>query len=170
MQPVATALDFLRLALIPCLTSQTERSIKLLQKSLTGLTDGLEPRGDDGGHGLSEITWPLQSVAVEAKLLALPVSCEVGSSSQAEGIEDRMTMAGLAGRRTLEVVALAHRVLAISGVIAAQAVDLRGKGRLGEQLAEVHRRIREHIPEMKPGDPPPASCEVLVAAIKSGCF
>jgi histidine ammonia-lyase len=168
MQAIASALDFMRIALVPCLTSQAERSMKLLQRSLTGLTDGLEPRGDDAGHGLSEITWPLQAMTTEAKLLAQPVSFEIGSSCQAEGLEDRMTMAGLAARRLQDMLSLAHRVLSISAIIAAQAIDLRGRERLGERLLSVHGRIRELIPEMQPGDPPPASCEELVAAITAG--
>lgn len=170
MQPVASALDFMRLALAPCLTCQAERSVKLLQKSLTGLTDGLEPEGDEDGHGLSEITWPLQALCTEAKLLAQPVSFEIGSSSQAEGLEDRMTMAGLAARRLQDMTALSQRVLSISAVIAAQAVDLRSKARLGAELLAVHTRIRALVPEMLPGDPPPASYEQLVGAIRAGAL
>ena len=168
MQAVASALDFMRLALAPCLTCQVERSVKLLQKSLTGLTDGLEPPGDEGGHGLSEITWPLQALATEAKLLAQPVSFEIGSSCQAEGLEDRMTMAGLAARRLQNMIVLTQRVLSISVIIAAQAIDLRGRDRLGEELTAVHARVRGLVPQMLAGDPPPASYEELVAAIRTG--
>lgn len=168
MQPVASALDFMRIALAPCISTQAERSIKLLQKSLTDLTDGLEPRGDSDGHGLSEITWPLQALATEAKLLAQPVSFEVGSSCQAEGLEDRMTMAGLAARRLQQMVTLTYRVLSISAVIAAQAVDIRGPERLGGGLAAAHGLIRGLVPEMRAGDPPPASCEMLLRSFEEG--
>ena len=62
MQALATTLDLARIALAPCLTSQVERSIKLLQASQSGLTDGLQPRGEDvaTGHGLSGMAWVLQ--------------------------------------------------------------------------------------------------------------
>ncbi len=69
MQALATATDVARLALAPCLTTQAERSVKLLQASETGLTDGLEPPDDANGHGLSEMAWTLQSIAAEARLL-----------------------------------------------------------------------------------------------------
>ena len=59
-QALAMALDFARIALAPCLTSGTERSIKLMQASMTGLSPGLEPANDNLGHGFSEIAFPLQ--------------------------------------------------------------------------------------------------------------
>ena len=170
MQAISSALDFARIALAPCLTSQTERSIKLLQASETGLTDGLEPIGDTGGHGLSEIAWPLQSMTTEAKLLVHPVSVEVGSSSQAEGIEDRMTMATLSARKLLEMSTLGFRCCSISTVIAAQAVNLRYSllDCLSPPLRTIHEKIRHIVPFMQPGDPPPFSLDELVEAHRDG--
>jgi histidine ammonia-lyase len=154
MQILATAMDFARLTLAPCITAQNERSMKLLQASQTGLTDGLEPKGDNMGHGLSEMTWPLQAMAVEVRLLAQPVSIEIASSTQAEGIEDRVTMAGLAARKLSDMIQLVYRVLAISVVIACQAIDLRRSGGwcsadaegntpTAEAMTELHARREE---------------------------
>ncbi len=42
--PLAAALDFLRIALAPVLTSANERMVKLLQAPLSGLPEGLSPR------------------------------------------------------------------------------------------------------------------------------
>ncbi|CAM9614397.1 unnamed protein product [Ectocarpus fasciculatus] len=169
MQAISSALDFARIALAPCLTSQTERSIKMLQASETGLTDGLEPVGDTGGHGLSEIAWPLQSMTTEAKLLVQPVSVEVGSSSQAEGIEDRMTMASLSARKLLEMTTLGFRCCSISAVIASQAVELRYSTLecLCPELRNVHDRVRRIVPFLQPGDPPPESLDALVEALRN---
>ncbi len=168
LQAVAAALDLVRIALAPCLTAQVERSIKLLQASETGLTPGLEPRGDLGGHGYSEMAWPLQGIGAEARLLHQPVSAEVGSASQAEGIEDRMTMAHLGARRTREMAALGFRVAAIGAVFACQAIDLRGVERLGPPLADRHARVRALVPGLGPGDPPPDGLEPLIAALRDG--
>ena len=147
---------------------QNERSIKLLQASETGLTDGLEPRGADPGHILSELAWPLQALTAEARLLIQPVSAEVGSSSQAESIEDRLTMAGLGARRLAEMTELGFRAAAIACVIACQAIDLRGVERLGPTVASIHGAIRQHVPALGPGDPPPADLEPLVEALRGG--
>lgn len=168
LQVIAAALDLVRIALAPCLTSQVERSVKLLQASQTGLTTGLEPPGDLGGHGYSEMAWPLQGIGAEARLLLQPVSAEVGSATQAEGIEDRVTMAHLGARRTRETAALGFRVAALGAVFACQAIDLRGADRLGPPLAERHARVRALVPGLGPGDPPPADLEPLIAALRAG--
>jgi len=168
VQALAAALDFARIALAPCLTVQNERSIKLLQASETGLTDGLEPYGADPGHSLSEIAWPLQALTVEARLLIQPVSAELGSSSQAEKIEDRLTMAGLGARRLAEMSELGFRAAAIACVIACQAIDLRGVDRLGPTMASIHGAVRRYVPPLGPGDPPPNELEPLIAALRGG--
>ena len=168
LQALSAALDFARIALAPCLTVQCERSVKLLQASQTGLTDGLEPPGDAHGHGLSEMAWPLQALTAEARLLTQPVSAETGSSTQAEGIEDRMTMAGLGARRLAEMTELGFRVAAIGCVFACQAIDLRGVDRLGDNGRALHDALRRHVPPLAPGDPPPADLEPLIASLRSG--
>ncbi len=168
LQAVAAAMDLARIALAPCLTAQCERSITLLQKSQTGLTDGLEPWDDDGGHGLSEMAWTLQGIAAEARLLIQPVSAEIGSATQAEGIEDRMTMAHVGARRLAEMIDLAFRMGAIGAVFACQAIDLRGVDRIGPALAPFHAAVRRLVPPLVPGDPPPADLEPLIAALRTG--
>lgn len=166
--PVAQALDIARLALGPCIAVQTERTLKLLQAPHSGLSDGLEPPDDPLGHGLSEFAWPLQAIAGEARLLVQAVSAELASSTQAEGIEDRMTLAPLGARRLDEQRELAERVLAIGALCACQAIDLRGAERLGGPLAAVHARVRTQVPALEPGVPVPADLEPLVAAIADG--
>ena len=53
--PLAAALDFLRVALAPALTSACERLLKLLQGPLTGLPDGLAPRQGLAENSLGEL-------------------------------------------------------------------------------------------------------------------
>ena len=168
MLPVAQALDIARLALGPCIAVQTERTLKLLQAPLTGLSDGLEPPGDPLGHGLSEFAWPLQALGAEARLLVQPVSAEIPSATQAEGIEDRMTLAPLGARRLDEQRVLANRLLSIAALCACQAIDLRGVERLGAPLAGIHTRVRSLVPPLEAGVPVPGDLEPLVAAIDAG--
>ena len=131
MLPLAAALDFLRIALAPVLTSANERVMKLLHAGFSGLAPGLAARPDLGDDGYTEFGVAGQAIAAEARLLAAPVSFELVSSTQAEGIEDRMTMAPLAARRLAEMVALGERLVAIELVVAARAIDLRAGGPLG---------------------------------------
>jgi histidine ammonia-lyase len=75
--PLAAAVDFLRIALAPALTSAAERAEKLLQGPLTGLPDGLAPRQGLPENSLGEFGVPIQGLTAEARLLAQPVSYEV---------------------------------------------------------------------------------------------
>ena len=116
---------------------------------------------------LSEFGIAVQAIAVEARLLAQPVSFELVSTTQAEGIEDRMTMAPLAARRLEEMVELGARVVAIELLLAAQACDLRG-ARLGAGTdAGCAQKVREFVPFLDEGDILP-DLEPLVDEIRSG--
>jgi histidine ammonia-lyase len=166
--PLAAALDFLRLAAAPALTSACERAAKLLQGPLTGLPDGLAPRQGLVENSLGEFGVPAQALAAEARLLAHPVSFEVVSTTHAEGIEDRMTMAPLAARRLADFVELGERLVAIELLIACQALDLRRPGRLGVGTKAAYDRVRAVVPFMDEGDPVPADLEPVRELIRAG--
>lgn len=166
--PLAAALDFLRLALAPALTCADERLVKLLNSSTSGLPLGLAVRDDLAEDSLAELGVAAQAITAEARLLAQPVSFEVVSSSHQEGIEDRMTMAPLAARRLTEMVALGERLVAIELVVACQAIDLRGRPRLGAGTAPAHERLRELVPFKGEGEPIPQDLEPVVALVRSG--
>ena len=150
--PLAAALDFLRIALAPAVTASAERLLKLLQGPLTGLPDGLAPRQGLAENSLGEYGVTAQGLTAEARLLAQPVSYELVTTTHAEGIEDRMTMAPLAARRLAEMVSLGESVVAIELVIGAQAIDLRRPERLGAGTAAAHARVREIVPFLGEGD------------------
>ena len=78
-------------------------------------------------------------------------------------------MAPLAARRTAEMVALGRRIAAVELTVSAQAVELRGTGRLGTGTATAHRTIRRIIPFVGPGDVVP-DVEPLVEAVARGEF
>jgi histidine ammonia-lyase len=103
-------------------------------------------------------------------MLAQPVSFEVVSSSKAEGIEDRTTMAPLSARRLAEMTDLAARVISLELFVAAQAVDLRLPRRLGAGTQRAHRLVRELVDFTGRGQTPPADLEPLVDAVRAGRF
>jgi histidine ammonia-lyase len=166
--PLAAALDFIRIAFAPVLTGACERAEKLLQGPLTGLPDGLAPRQGLAENSLGELGVSAQALTAEARLLAHPVSFEVVTTTHAEGIEDRMTMAPLAARRLAEMVELGEGVVAIELVIGAQAVDLRSPQSLGTGTRRALALVRERVPFMGEGDPLPADLEPLRDLIRSG--
>jgi histidine ammonia-lyase len=164
--PIASAMDAMRLALAPAVGASAERSVKLLERSWSGLPTGLTPQESD--IGLAVLGISVQAIAAEARALAQPVSLESGSTSHADGIEDRMTMAPLAARRTSELAALAERVTAIELVVAAQAVELREEVPSGRGTSRTHSAVRRVVPFVGEGDDLPEDLEPVVALVRSG--
>ena len=166
--PLAAALDYLRIILATALTSSAERTVKLLGAPWTGLPTGLAPQPDTTEAGLTYLSLAAQSLAVEARLLAQPVSFELISTSHAEGIEDRTTMAPLAARRVVEMVGLGERIVAIELAVGAQATDLRGlrRGRGTDAAVAVVRGV---VPFLGVGDAV-ADVEPLVGLVHAGAF
>jgi histidine ammonia-lyase len=168
--PLAAALDFVRIALAPLLTSAAERALKLLQGPLTGLPDGLAPRQGLAENSLGEFGVALQGVTAEARLLAHPVSFELVTTTHAEGIEERMTMAPLSARRVAEMVDLGERILAIELLIGCQATDLRAAEPLGAGTKRAYDLVRDVIPFMDVGDGVPSDLEPARDLVRSGAF
>jgi histidine ammonia-lyase len=166
--PLAAALDYLRLILATALTSSAERTVKMLGSPWSGLPTGLTPIPGTTEAGLTYLSLAAQSLAVEARLLAQPVSFELISTSHAEGIEDRTTMAPLAARRVAEMVELGERIVAIELAVGAQATDLRGlrRGRGTEGAVAVVRAV---VPFLGAGESV-ADLEPLVARVRGGAF
>ena len=143
---LAAALDYQRIVLATVLAASAERVVKLLETTWSGLPTGLAASDDPSDAGLEYLGIAVQALAAEARLLAAPVSFELVSTSHAEGIEDRTTMAPLAARRTAEMVGLGRRIAAVELTVAAQAAELRGVDRLGD-------RDGGRVPGGPPGHP-----------------
>jgi histidine ammonia-lyase len=171
--PLAAALDFLRIALAPVVTSANERAVKLLQAPYSGLPAGLAASAGSPDDALAELAVAGQAITVEARTLAHPVSYELASSVKGDGIEDRATMAPLSARRLADMISLCARVAAIEFVVAAQAIDLRALGpnggaQLGLGTGRAYRMIRELVPFTQADGTLPADLEPLVELVTRG--
>ena len=166
--PVALALDHARVALAGAVTIATERVQKLLDPRFTGLPAGLRARTESAEDGLGIIGHGAASVAAEARLLAAPVSLEQPTSSIAEGIEDRVTMAPSAAQRLHAMSGLIARLAAIELVCAAQAIELRATaGDLGDGTRAAYRLAREHVPGGALTVDAPSRIDALAAALET---
>jgi histidine ammonia-lyase len=166
--PLAAALDFARIALAPVVTSANERAVKLLQAPFSGLAAGLAAVPDSPDDALSELATSGQAITIEARTLAHPVSYELASSVKGDGIEDRATMAPLSARRLADMVQLCARVAAIELVVAAQALDLRSPGPLGQGTSRAYRLVRELVPFTQADGTLPADLEPVVDLVARG--
>jgi histidine ammonia-lyase len=143
---LAIAFDLLRLGLTSALKVADERVQKLLWNAFSGLPTGLAPVDGPTG-GLRPLGRWCAALAAEARQLANPVSLDY-AAQLAEGVEDHASMAPLSVRKTSELVSLGHRMVAHELICAAQAVDLRGGGSLGQGTRVAYECVRECIPRL----------------------
>jgi histidine ammonia-lyase len=163
--PLAAALDYLRIVMASVLGAVSERIVKQLGAPWTGLATGLLPVAGTAASGLTYLSLAAQSLAIEARLLASPVSFELVSTSHAEGIEDRTTMAPVAARRLAEQVAIGSRLAAIELTVAAQAAEVRGR-RPGRGTAAATTVIRRLVPFVRSGDRVPSVDELANSVVR----
>ncbi len=142
---LASALDFLRIALAPVVTTACERLIKLMQTPFSGLPEGLARAPASAPTPFPQLSYIAAALTGETRLLAQPVSFELATTTIAEGIEDRMTFAPLAARRLAEMISLAERVAALELIVAVRAIELRGPERLGVGTATLVAQVRERL-------------------------
>jgi histidine ammonia-lyase len=163
-QALATALDVARIGLAPALLASSERAVKLLDASWSGLPRGLV---DETNDGLSFLAIAGQAMAAEVALLASPVSFQVASTAHAEGIEDRTALAPLGARRLQEMVDLGARIVATELVVATQAIDIRGTS-TGAGVTAIRDRIRDRVPRATADRAEPPDLEPVVELVRSG--
>ena len=77
-------------------------------------------------------------------------------------------MAPLGARRLAEMTDLGARIVAIELVIAAQAIDLRGRPRLGAGTGRAYQRVRELVPFTEEGTPIARDLGAVVELVRSG--
>jgi histidine ammonia-lyase len=139
---LAMAFDYVRLGIAHAAQVANERVQKLLWRHFSGLPTGLA-RHDGPTGGLRPLGRSFAALASEVRFHANPVSLDY-RGQLAEGVEDHASMAPLAVSTTSTLVSLAHRLVALELIIAAQAVDLRGgPDRLGGGTARAYSVVRE---------------------------
>ncbi len=166
---LANALDFLRIALAPVVTSACERLIKLMQTPFSGLVEGLSDTPDVAPQTFPQLSYVAAALTGEARLLAQPVSFELPTTTIAEGIEDRMTFAPLAARRLAEMIDLGERVVALELIIATRALELRPLERHGAGTAQIVARVREQL-EYDGSSKARLDVEPTLAFVRSGAL
>jgi histidine ammonia-lyase len=167
--PYGVTLDYARIALAHVITASCERANKLVHSAFSGLPTGLRDDDAASADGLGIVVYGASAAAAEARLLALPATLDLSTSSTAEGIEDRVIPTPVAARRVVEMARLGRYVAAVELYLAAQAVDLRDRvGELGEGTRRAYDLVRAHAPRRGEGEPPLADLSPLEHALESG--
>lgn len=155
MVTLCMALDVMRLAFAPVVTSSTERLAKLVDATWSGLAIGLIEEDGIGAPGFNGVALFHKSITSEARLLTVPLAGELASSSHSNGVMDRASLSALGGRRGLELAKLGKSIVAMEMMVAAQATELRGKTPLGSGTGQLFAFTREAIPFAAAGERPP---------------
>jgi histidine ammonia-lyase len=142
---------------------------KLLWSHFSGLPTGLA-RHDGPTGGLRPLGRSFAAHASEIRMLANPVSLDY-RGQLAEGVEDHASMAPLAVSTTSALVSLAHRLVALELILAAQAIDLRGSlERLGGGTARAYAVVRGYAGTLSDETEWNADVEGLASLVADGAL
>lgn len=145
-QPVAFALDFLKIGVSELANVSERRIERLVNPQLNGdLPAFLSPEpGLQSGAMIMQ--YAAASLVSENKTLAHPASVDSIPSSANQ--EDHVSMGTIASRHGYMIVENVRNVLAIECVIALQAVELKGKDKLSPKTREKYDEYRKFIPSI----------------------
>lgn len=164
-QPVALAMDFLKIA-VSEIGGISERRIYLL---LDGTRSGLPPflANKPGVESGLMITQNLAAALVsENKVLAHPAS--VDSIPTSSGMEDHVSMAPIAARQAAQVIENASRVVAIELLAASQGLYLAGPMQPGRGVGAALETVRRLAEPLDVDRPTSRDIEALTELVKSG--
>jgi histidine ammonia-lyase len=160
---IALAADATAIALAQVAAPAAERVGRLCAASLSGLPANLTRR-PAGSAGMAPLQKPALALVAAIRHAAAPFA--IGSSVNAESVEDDATNSALAVLRLDGQLDLLARLLALELVVAAQAVDLAAPPALGQGTRAVHARVREQVPPLEHDRPLGPEVEKVAAIVE----
>jgi histidine ammonia-lyase len=146
-QPVALALDYLKLGVSELADISERRTERLVNPGLSGLPAFLA-RDPGLSSGLMILQYVAASIVSENKVLAHPAS--VDSIPSSAGQEDHVSMGATAARQAYTITDNVARVLAIELICAAQAIDLQAAiGQLAPRTRALYEAVRARSPQVR---------------------
>lgn len=140
---MALRLDSLAIAQAQAANSSAQRIVKLMMPNLTGLPKYLSPVGG-ASAGMVPLQKTVAALLAEIRLHAHPASIDAMPVS--DGVEDVAPQTMLAATKLAKQGASLAYLTAIEGLVAAQAVDLRGPETIGGIAKLVFDGIRTEVP------------------------
>ncbi|MGO8946948.1 MAG: histidine ammonia-lyase [Ktedonobacterales bacterium] len=171
-EPLALALDFLAIALAQVAGFSERRVYSLIgphdwDKGSNGLPLFLAPEpGLNSGYMIAQYT--AAALVNEIKILAHPAS--IDSIPTSAGMEDFVSMGVTSAIKLKKVIDLAHLVVAIELLCAAQGLDFRKPLRPGKGVALAYDLLRSLVPTLTIDRPPSPDIEAVARGIRSGLF
>lgn len=145
-QPIAFAMDFMKIAAAELANISERRIERLVNPQLNDLPPFLSPQ-----PGLQSGAMIMQYVAAslvsENKTLAHPASVDSIPSSANQ--EDHVSMGTIAARHAMQIIQNSRRVLAIELICAMQAVEYRGVEKMAARTKGFYEDARIQVPSIK---------------------
>lgn len=142
-QPIAFAMDFMKIAVAEMANISERRIERLINPQLNDLPPFLSPE-----PGLQSGAMIMQYVAAalvsENKTFAHPASVDSIPSSANQ--EDHVSMGTIASRHAYQIIQNTRKVLAIELICAMQAVEYRGVEKMASQTKKFYEKGREWVP------------------------
>lgn len=143
-QPMALSFDFLGIALAEMANIAERRLEKMVNPALSyGLPAFLVNHGGLNS-GFMIVQYSAASLVSENKVLAHPASVDSIPSSANQ--EDHVSMGTIAARKARDIMDNVRKVIAMEILTSVQAIDLRGKKKLGLGTEAAYNIVREHTP------------------------
>ncbi|WP_286229996.1 histidine ammonia-lyase [Neobacillus mesonae] len=144
-QPIAFAMDFMKIAVAEMANISERRIERLINPQLNDLPAFLSPQ-----QGLQSGAMIMQYVAAslvsENKTLAHPASVDSIPSSANQ--EDHVSMGTIGSRHAYQIIQNTRRVLAIEFICAMQAVEYRGVEKMASQTKRLFDTGRKLVPSI----------------------
>lgn len=145
-EPLALPLDYACIAASEIGNIADRRIYLSLEGSVPGVPKLLvKETGLNSGFMILQYT--AAALASENKSLCFPASAD--SIPTSLGQEDHVSMGSISGRKLLQVIGNAEKILAIELICAAQATDFHAPVKTGKILQAAHAYIRNYIPHIE---------------------
>lgn len=141
-QPMALLFDFMSIALAELANISERRLERLVNPSLSGLPAFLVEKGGLNS-GFMIVQYSAASLVSENKVLSHPASVDSIPSSANQ--EDHVSMGTIGARKAREIFKNSRNVIAMEIMAACQAIDLRGKKKLGVGSEAAYTVVRKYI-------------------------
>lgn len=142
-QPIAFAMDFLKIAVAELANISERRIERLVNPQLNDLPPFLSPNpGLESGAMIMQ--YVAASLVSENKTLAHPASVDSIPSSANQ--EDHVSMGTIGSRHAHQIISNTRRVLAIEAICNMQAVEYRGKEKMATMTRSFLEQGRKIVP------------------------
>ncbi len=146
-EPLALPFDYLGIAISEIASISERRLERMVNPALSNGLPAFLSKDSGINSGFMIVQYSAASLVSENKVLAHPASVDSIPSSANQ--EDHVSMGTIAARKAGEILENARQVVAMEMMTSCQALDLRGKVKLGKKTKKAYNKIREYIPFIK---------------------